>query len=228
LDVQATLLRVLQERKFKRVGSNKDQTTDVRVIVASNENLQDAYKKGRFREDLYHRFNEFSITIPALRMRREDIKLFSDFFLAQACAELNKESEGFDEEVMQLFLSYEWPGNLREFKNVIRRAALLTAAGKITSNVLPWEIIGGVSIGKEETATEAPAMTNVAREIISTSTTGLKDAAVQAEYNTIMEVLKEVKFNKTKAANLLNIDRKTLYNKIRLYEEQAGARQQHS
>lgn len=223
LDVQATLLRVIQERKFKRVGSNKDMNTDVRVIVASNENLQEAYKKGRFREDLYHRFNEFSINIPSLRMRREDIKLFSEFFLAQACQELNKESEGFDEEVMQLFMNYNWPGNLREFKNVIRRAALLTSAGKITSNVLPWEIIGGETIGKEETQAEPLAASPVVNEINTGS--GLKDAAVQAEYHTIMEVLKKVKFNKTKAANLLNIDRKTLYNKIKLYEEQAGMRQ---
>ena len=142
LDVQATLLRVIQERKFKRVGSNKDIDTDTRVIVASNENLQEAYRNGKFREDLYHRFNEFSISIPPLRERKEDIAMFADFFLKKTCAELNKKFEGFDEEVMQLFLNYDWPGNLRELRNVIRRAGLLAASGKITTNVLPWEIIG--------------------------------------------------------------------------------------
>ncbi len=218
LDVQATLLRVVQERKFKRVGSNKDQTTDVRVIVASNENLQEAYRKGKFREDLYHRFNEFSITIPPLRMRQEDIIPFSEFFLAKACSELGKQLDGFDEESMQLFLNYSWPGNLREFRNVIRRAALLSSSGKITSNVLPWEIIGGVTdkttnpISSENE--QAASTTNV-----NASPLGLKDAASHAEYQAIMEVLKEVKFNKTKAAARLNIDRKTLYNKIRYFEE---------
>jgi two-component system response regulator HydG len=217
LDVQATLLRVIQERKFKRVGSNKDINTDTRVIVASNENLKEAYQKGKFREDLYHRFNEFSISIPPLRERKEDIALFADFFLKQVCTELNKQLDGFDEEVMQLFLNYDWPGNLREFRNVIRRAGLLSTSGKITSNVLPWEIIGNLSKPIHD---PAPVASN------ENSATGrsqpvahLKDAASQAEYEMIMNVLKQVKFNKTKAAETLKIDRKTLYNKIRHYEE---------
>jgi len=210
LDVQTTLLRVIQERKFKRVGSSKDMSTDVRVIVASNENLQEAYRKGKFREDLYHRFNEFSITIPPLRQRKDDIKLFAGFFLQKVAAELNKQLDGFDDEVMDLFLNYEWPGNLREFKNVIRRAGLLSAGGKITTNVLPWEIIGGAVYHAEPVVTQAA---------IAAPPKDLKDAASQAEYLAIMNVLKEVKFNKTKAAARLNIDRKTLYNKIRYYEE---------
>ena len=213
LDVQTTLLRVIQERKFKRVGSSKDMSTDVRVIVASNENLQEAYRKGKFREDLYHRFNEFSITIPPLRQRKDDIKLFAAFFLQKVAAELNKQLDGFDDEVMELFLNYEWPGNLREFKNVIRRAGLLSSGGKITSNVLPWEIIGGAVYTAE------PVLTQVSPAAIPTPPKDLKDAASQAEYLAIMNVLKEVKFNKTKAAVRLNIDRKTLYNKIRYYEE---------
>ncbi|TMI62066.1 MAG: sigma-54-dependent Fis family transcriptional regulator [Bacteroidetes bacterium] len=220
MDVQITLLRVIQERKFKRVGSNKDLPADVRVIVASNENLQDSYRKGKFREDLYHRFNEFSISLPPLRERKEDIALFGAFFLDKACKELGKQLEGFDEEVMQLFQSYSWPGNLREFRNVIRRAALLTPSGLITANVLPWEIIG--NLGKEA---EAPAASNGNGHIIhSHPPRDLKDATSQAEYETIMNVLKEVKFNKTKAAELLKIDRKTLYNKMRQYEESNQSR----
>jgi two-component system response regulator HydG len=224
LDVQTTLLRVIQERKFKRVGSNKDISTDTRVIVASNENLQEAYKKGKFREDLYHRFNEFSLSIPPLRQRKEDIPLFADFFLKKVCIELNKDLSGFDDEVMQLFMNYDWPGNLREFRNVVRRAGLLSPSGKITANVLPWEIIGNpVKIP----ATPSPGMSDHIPRYSSEipPTTDLKDAASHAEYETIMNVLKQVKFNKTKAAEVLKIDRKTLYNKIRYYEESNSMKQ---
>ncbi|HLG31308.1 MAG TPA: sigma-54 dependent transcriptional regulator, partial [Candidatus Brocadiales bacterium] len=141
VEVQATLLRVIQERKFRRVGGNKETEVDVRLIVASNENLQDAYRKGKFREDLYHRFNEFSINLPPLRTRRDDIIPLTEFFLAKAVAEINKDIKGIDDEVLQIFLQYNWPGNLREFRNVIRRAVLLTRPGnKITIESMPWEI----------------------------------------------------------------------------------------
>lgn len=139
-DVQASLLRVIQERKFKKIGGNKFINVDVRIIVASNENLREAYQKGKFREDLYHRFNEFSIYLPPLRDRGDDILLFSDFFLNRTKEELNRDIDGFDEKVLQVFRKYPWPGNLREFRNVVRRSALLTQAGKITLDVLPWEI----------------------------------------------------------------------------------------
>ena len=215
LDVQATLLRVIQERKYKKVGGNKDLSTDVRVLVASNENLQEAYREGKFREDLYHRFNEFSIAIPPLRERKEDIILFANFFLRKVSSELNKKIDGFDEEVLQLFLNYSWPGNLREFRNVIRRAGLLTTAGKINSNVLPWEIIGGILPNALTTPVPASALVPSTLNELG----GLKGASIQAEYDTIMTVLKEVKYNKSKAAEKLNIDRKTLYNKIKAFEE---------
>jgi two-component system, NtrC family, response regulator HydG len=217
LDVQATLLRVIQERKIRQVGSNKDIPTDVRVIVASHEDLQEAYRNGKFREDLYHRFNEFSISIPPLRERKEDIALFSGFFLEKVCQELNRKLDGFDEEVVQLFLNYDWPGNVRELRNVIRRAGLLSTSGKITANVLPWEIIGNPS--KPISIPALPVNEQVNSLSVKQPGTDLKDAASQAEYETIMNVLKQVKFNKTKAAEVLKIDRKTLYNKIRHYEE---------
>lgn len=215
LDVQATLLRVIQERKYKKVGGNKDLSTDVRVLVASNENLQEAYREGKFREDLYHRFNEFSIAIPPLRERKEDIILFANFFLKKVSAELNKQLEGFEEEVLHLFLNYNWPGNLREFRNVIRRAGLLTTAGKINSNVLPWEIIGGILQQPLSSIAPLPAAPPASLNEMG----GLKGASIQAEYDTIMNVLKEVKYNKSKAAEKLNIDRKTLYNKIKAFED---------
>lgn len=213
LDVQASLLRVIQERKFKRVGGNKEMDVDVRIIVASNENLQEAYKKGKFREDLYHRFNEFSIKLPSLRQRREDIPLFAQFFLDKANEELQKNVEGYTKEVEEMLLKYAWPGNLREFRNVVRRAVLLTPTGLIQSSVLPWEISQSLSqndFGYIEESKEANEP--------KFKETDLKDAAAKAEYDTIMSVLKEVNFNKTKAAEILKIDRKTLYNKIKIYE----------
>ena len=135
-DIQASLLRVIQERKFKRVGGNKEMNLDIRIIVASNENLQAAYLKGKFREDLYHRFNEFTINMPPLRQRKEDIPLFAEFFLKKASDELKKDIEGVDEEVLQLFHNYSWPGNLREFRNVIRRAALMTSGPTVHASTV--------------------------------------------------------------------------------------------
>jgi len=215
-EIQASLLRVIQERKFKRVGGTKEMSLDIRIIVASNENLQESYRKGNFREDLYHRFNEFSINIPPLRNRKEDILAFSKFFLDKACSELNKNIDGFDDDVQQLFLHYPWPGNLREFRNVIRRAALMTNTAKVDTSTLPWEMINVFA------NTSAPPTD----PIFSNSPTfirkepDLKNAASQAEYETIMNVLKQVNFNKTRAAEILKIDRKTLYNKLRSYESQ--------
>ena len=223
-EIQASLLRVIQERKFKRVGGNKEMPVDVRIIVASNENLQEAYRKGKFREDLYHRFNEFSINLPPLRDRKKDIPLFADFFLQKAKSELNRDIEGFEDDVMQMFIHYSWPGNLREFRNVVRRSVLLTQSGKVNARTLPWEITN-----TDSSSTSAPpafahrhdeemhAHTNAAPP--PRAVYDLKDAASKAEYEAIMNVLKQVNFNKTKAAEILKIDRKTLYNKIKGFEE---------
>lgn len=211
-DVQASLLRVIQERKFKRVGGTKETDVDVRIIVASNENLQEAYKRGKFREDLYHRFNEFSINLPALRNRKDDIPLFAQFFLDKTNQELQKDIEGYEEDVEEMFIKYPWPGNLREFRNVVRRAVLLTPSGKINSKVLPWEISQSLEQQLQEDHTDLSGSNGYLKDV------DLKDAAARAEYDTIMNVLKEVNFNKTKAAEILKIDRKTLYNKIKIYE----------
>ncbi|HEY8688407.1 MAG TPA: sigma-54 dependent transcriptional regulator [Chitinophagaceae bacterium] len=214
-EIQAALLRVIQERKFKRVGGTKEMDVDVRIIVASNENLQDAYRKGKFREDLYHRFNEFSINLPPLRNRKGDIPLFADFFLDKTNKELNKNIEGYEDDVHEMFLNYNWPGNLREFRNVVRRAVLLTPEGKITSKVLPWEIINSYTHPQspsQKTGSDTTTETPIPKDL------DLKDAAAKAEYDTIMNVLKDVNFNKTKAAEILKIDRKTLYNKIKIYQ----------
>ena len=213
-EVQATLLRVIQERKFKKVGGNKEIQVDVRIIVASNENLQESYRKGKFREDLYHRFNEFSISLPPLRSRKEDISLFADFFLQKTTEELNKEVAGFDDNVLQTFLQYSWPGNLREFRNVVRRAVLLTDAGKkITAASLPWEITNSRPFSELNEEIQLQPIQKPLKEEVN-----LKEAATKAEFETIMTVLQQVNFNKKRAAELLKIDRKTLYNKIKNYQ----------
>jgi len=215
VEIQAALLRVIQERKFKRVGGVKEMDLDIRIIVASNESLQESNRKGKFREDLFHRFNEFSILLPPLRNRKGDIPMFANHFLAKANAELGKETEveGFEDEVMEIFYNYSWPGNLRELRNVIRRAALLTPGGLVSAKVLPLEITefnltGG---GPSETFSVSPHSGTYRGN-------DLKNAASQAEYDTIINVLKQVNFNKSKAAEMLKIDRKTLYNKIKSYE----------
>lgn len=215
-DVQSSLLRVVQERKVKHIGGNKEIPIDVRIIVASNENLADAYKTGRFREDLYHRFNEFNLTVPPLRERKGDLMMYAGFFLSNSNLELEKDIQGFSAEVEQIFLKYPWYGNLRELKNVIRRAALLTDGKIVEAKSLPFEISNfsrttmAISEEKEDAANEIP--------LRATDPHNLKSAALEAEHELILKTLKEVNFNKSKAARILNIDRKTLYNKMKAYK----------
>lgn len=208
--VQATLLRVIQERKFKRVGGNKEIEADVRIIAASNENLKVACQKGTFREDLYHRLNEFAIYLPPLRDRVDDIKPLADFFLERCCEENGKKVNGFSANVLAAFHRYDWPGNLRELRNAVRRALLLTPQGGIIDeSVLLPEIINDGHVKPVDTTPEvAPTST---QEL-------LKEVAGRAEYKAIMDVLQQVNFNKKRAAELLNIDRKTLYNKLKWFQ----------
>ncbi len=210
-ETQALLLRVIQERKFKRIGGTKEISLDVRIIVASNENLAEAYRRGKFREDLFHRFNEFSIYVPPLRERTDDIMDFAYFFLKKSNQELNKEFTTFDKDVVQYFLDYPWYGNLREMKNVIKRAALLSEGGSIEAKSLPLEISNHSKLifPENKTTDDGTPKDHVPN---------LKAAAHEAEYEMILKVLKQVNFNKSKAAKLLNIDRKTLYNKMRAFD----------
>lgn len=219
-DIQSSLLRVVQERKIKRVGGNKEIPIDVRIIVASNENLNEAYKKGKFREDLFHRFNEFHLTVAALRDRKEDLLMYANFFLNIANQEVGKNVEGFTSEVEELFLKYPWYGNLREMKNVVRRAVLLTEGTAVEAKFLPFEISNytrtamAIADDKTESIIESPVIAFIeTRE----EKPDLKSVALLAEYDLIIKVLKEVNYNKSKAAQNLNIDRKTLYNKMKAY-----------
>lgn len=215
-DVQVQLLRVVQERKMRRVGGTKDIDLDVRIIVASNERLSEAAKKGRFREDLYHRFNEFSIEVPPLRNRQEDIMMFADFFLQKTNNELGKKVNGFSPEVETIFLKYYWPGNLRELNNVIKRSTLLSSGSRIELTALPPEIINYNSFSTD------PGTGGELKNTLEPNELNMKLASVDAEYNMITEALKKCNYNKSKAARLLKIDRKTLYNKMKQYKDLKG------
>ncbi len=227
-DVQVSLLRVVQERKMRRVGGTKDIELDVRIIVASNERLWDTSRRGKFREDLFHRFNEFSINLPPLRERKEDILIFAYHFLQLTNKELNKTITDFSKEVKNIFLNYVWYGNLRELKNVIKRAALLSDTDCIEVQTLPFEISNFHKLSpfrEEESASTSNESysrsdNDRASEVSSNKPKefNLKAASIDAEYETIFATLKEVNFNKSKAAKLLNIDRKTLYNKIKEHQ----------
>ncbi|MDR1714333.1 MAG: sigma-54 dependent transcriptional regulator [Prevotella sp.] len=190
-EVQVQLLRAIQERKIRPVGSASDIKVDVRMIVATNENLETAISEGRFREDLYHRLNEFTLIVPPLRERKEDIVLFANSFLTDANKELERNVERFSEDSMSILKQYRWPGNLRELRNVIRRTVLFAKGTEITPDLLPEFI--QIPIQTEQTLLPAD------------------------EREQILKALKITKGNKTKAANLLNIDRKTLYNKMHQY-----------
>ena len=221
-DIQVSLLRVVQERKIRRVGSNKDIDIDVRIIIASNEKLWDLARAGKFREDLYHRFNEFSISVSSLRERKNDIMLFSYHFLKLTNEELGKNVKGFTKEVEDILNNYVWYGNLRELKNVIKRATLLCDGDIIEAKTLPFEISNFYKLQFEspipaEKANTLQAGTNGGNIIPYENK--LKSANLDAEYEVILDALKQVNFNKSKAAKLLNVDRKTLYNKMRQFKE---------
>ncbi len=220
-DIQVSLLRVVQERKIKKLGGVKDIPLDVRIIVASNENLWNATVKGKFREDLYHRFNEFSIELPPLRERKQDIMVFAEHFLALTNQELGKSVSGFSSEVEQIFLQYPWYGNLRELKNVVKRATLLTDGQHVEVKSLPFEISNFHKLQFDtDTATDEKELPDMfAADNTETMSKKLKNANMMAEYKVILDALKQTNFNKSKAAKLLNIDRKTLYNKMNQYNE---------
>ena len=218
---QLKLLRVLQERKIKRVGGNNDIDVDVRILCATNEDLRDAVRQGRFREDIFHRLDEFRIDLPALRERRADIMLFAEHFLELANKQLEKEVLGFDDDAKDKFKEYYWHGNLRELQNVVKRSVLLTQGDYITVDVLPREIISPTYISAEESeGFVVGAIRPGSFSIMQQPSQGgnLKSVSESAERAAILKVLEKTGYNKTKAAEVLNIDRKTLYNKLKAYD----------
>jgi two-component system response regulator HydG len=206
---QVKLLRALQERFINKVGDNKVIKVDVRIITASNEDLQKQVEKNEFREDLYHRLNGFKLYVPPLRERGDDIMEFTQFFIDKANAAFNKSVKSVDEDAKKLLYNYNWFGNLRELQNVINRAVLLAQSDAITPDVLPDEIrFNNFSTGRGKNSSEHEDVTE------------LKEATLITEKEVITNALIESNYNKSKAAKILNIDRKTLYNKIKQYEIQ--------
>lgn len=199
-EVQVKLLRALQERVVQPLGSNKQISVDVRIITATNDDLTGSMKNGEFREDLYHRLNEFKIQLPPLRERGVDLALFIDLFVKTANEELNRNVKEIDKETRNLLLKYDWPGNLRELKNVIKRMVLLTTGTTATADSLPDEMKMAIS-----------------KTVPLANPLDLKAVNESNEKALITETLAKVKYNKSKAAKLLNIDRKTLYAKMERY-----------
>ena len=189
-EVQVQLLRALQERRIRPVGGTQEIPIDIRLVCATNENLEEAVSEGRFREDLYHRINEFTIYMPKLSERGSDLFLFADLFIHHANEELNRTVEGFDSDAAELLASHSWPGNLRELNNVVKRAVLLTRGNKITTAEL----------------------TQAMGQIRTDNVLQLHDE--DTERQRIITALQQTNGNKAKAARLLGIDRKTIYNKI--------------
>lgn len=198
-EVQVQLLRALQERRIRRIGSTKEIEVDIRLVSATNENLKESISKGNFREDLYHRINEFTLRMPALKDRQEDILLFANFFLDQANRELDRHLIGFDAAASEAMQNYSWPGNLRQLKNIVKRATLLAQGDFISIRELGDEIL-------EHATPDAQQMQH---------SFVLHDE--ETEKQRILNALQQTGNNKTKAAQLLGVDRKTLYNKLKLY-----------
>ncbi len=192
LGLQAKLLRFLDSGEFRRIGSNKTMSVDVRVIAATNKDMTELVKKGSFREDLYYRLNVINITIPPLRERREDIPELSAFFLKKYCGKMSKPVAGFTAGAMGALMRYRWPGNARELENVIERAVILCDNSLIDR--------ADLSIPAEASPEKnaQPSLDEMEKEYILT-------------------VLREAGNNQSKASHILGIDRKTLYLKLKKY-----------
>ncbi|QIL39184.1 sigma-54-dependent Fis family transcriptional regulator [Pedobacter sp. HDW13] len=199
-EVQIKLLRALQERVIQPLGSTKQIPVNVRIVTATNDDLANSIQQGEFREDLYHRLNEFKIQLPPLRERGGDLELFINHFIQLANRDLERNVKSVSAEAKSLLLHYDWPGNLRELSNVIKRMVLLSPGEVAQIEALPDEM-----------------MIAVHQQTQPGSSSDLKAVNEQNEKTLIAETLIKVKHNKSKAAKMLNIDRKTLYAKMERY-----------
>jgi transcriptional regulator with PAS, ATPase and Fis domain len=196
--LQVKLLRVLQEFEFEPVGSTKTQRIDSRVILATNENLNEAVQQGRFRQDLYYRINVINIELPPLRDRISDIPLLAQHFLARTSEEAGRVTAGFSDDALAALQRYPWPGNVRELQNVVERAVLLGRGSKVGTEDLPGHITAGQIANVQPVAGKA-----------------LKDAMALPERAIILEVLEQHNWNRNATAEALGINRTTLYKKMK-------------
>lgn len=202
--VQLKLLRVLQERRVRHLGGKKDIPVDVRIITATNTTMTELVKLGKFRDDLYYRLNEFLLELPPLRCRSGDIPVLAGHFIEEANLELGKKVRGLTEKANRVFLNYAWPGNVREIRNVIRRAVLMTESEYIDIGDVPGELQGA----RGETVADVSCGDVSLRGVLKESTKDL-------EREIIEKALALAKNNKSKAAKILQIDRTTLYSKLK-------------
>ncbi|MDH6303901.1 DNA-binding NtrC family response regulator [Parabacteroides sp. PF5-5] len=203
MDAQVKLLRVLEERKITRIGGKKAIPVDVRIVAASNRMLEEEVRKGNFRLDLLYRLNIFTITLPPLRERKEDIPLLVDYFIVKHNKVLNLAVKSISQAAMDIITKYDWPGNVRDLENAIQSAMILAPDGIITTEHLPLRVKGYETI---ETLSASEAEGN-----------SIKEINAQVEKELILEMLKKHNFNRTLTAEALNISRKTLFNKMKRY-----------
>jgi Nif-specific regulatory protein len=200
VDLQVKLLRVLQEGRIFPVGAQKEREVDVRIIASTNRNLSQLVDENSFRQDLFFRLNVFSVLVPPLRARREDVEVLADFFLSRSADRLNKEIAGFSEESLKLLITYEWPGNVRELENEVERLAILCDTGnQISADMLSERIRF--------------------RQDQDQTTGGLKEQLAQLEKSLILNALKRYQNNKSHAAEALGITRQTIITKLKQYQE---------
>jgi len=217
-DVQIQLLRAIQERKIRKIGGNKEIEIDVRIIAATNELLNSQSSDSTFREDLYHRLNEFTLYAIPLRQRKADLEILVAEFLQSSNARLNKSITGLSQEVWDIFYAYDWPGNLRELRNIIKRAVLLSPGNKIEKDALPLELYDNSALHESKTNPSFATQNNIPSSPGKPPLgTDYKSQWQEQEKELIQKVLLDTRFNKSKTARILNMDRKTLYSKIEKY-----------
>lgn len=204
MDAQVKLLRVLEERRITRIGGKKSIAVDVRIVAATNRNLEEEVRKGNFRLDLLYRLNIFTVTISPLRERKQDIPLLVDFFINKHNKALNLSIRSITRQAMEHICNYDWPGNVRDLENAIQSAMILSADGTIQAEQLPLRVKGYEQ----------------AEQITTSGTEGcsIKEINALAEKELILEALRKHNFNRTLTAEALNVSRKTLFNKMKRYE----------
>ncbi len=215
--IQVKLLRVLQERRIERLGGQKSVKVDVRIIAATNKDLEEAMRKREFREDLYYRLSGFEITLPPLRNRGDDVILLARYFLNKFNKTINKDVKGLSDEALRIFMKYRWPGNVREMENTVKSSIIL-ADDIIMPCHLPEHIIKNLENGVEDRPAEAVEFSNhnggLSRKSLKETR---RHATEDAERHLIAKTLEETNWNKKKASEILKIDYKTLFNKIKKY-----------
>jgi DNA-binding NtrC family response regulator len=216
--MQSKVLRVLQDQQFERVGGTQTIKTDVRIITATNRDLEDMVNKGRFREDLYYRLNGFTIKIPPLRDRKQDILLLLEWFLGRFRKELGKDVHGFSPDALEILLSYPWPGNVRQLQSVLKQAIVQATGPVLLADFLPVELQSReAAVAQPEEQREQCDLSALINSRLRAGSRNLYAETLEAmERTLIATVLQNTNGNQSKAAEILGITRGSLRNKIRL------------